>query len=284
MFMPLRTYHILSIFLFFVIAVATSVTYAASRADLLTVAFLDVGQGDAIYIRTPNGNDMLVDGGKDAKVLRELGAVMPFGDRSIDAVVATHPDADHVGGFPDVFARYEVKAYIEPGSDSETSFYEEVKRRVKDEGLEPVLARRGMRIDLGDGVVFDIFFPDRDVSFLETNTSSIVGKLSYGEIDFLLTGDSPRSIEDHLVRLDEEGLRSEVLKAGHHGSRTSSGESFVEAVAPIYAVISSGKDNNYGHPHEEVTDTFKKFGVDILNTAEEGRVVFKTDGVELSFK
>ena len=139
-----------------------------------------------------------------------------------------------------------------------------------------------MIVDLGEGVVFQILFPDRDVALLETNDASVVGKLIFEEISFLFTGDSPQKIEKYLIFLDPNSLSSKVLKVGHHGSRTSSGAEFVGAVDPQYAVISSGKDNSYGHPYREVLEILDRNKSFILNTAEVGRVVFKTDGKNLT--
>ena len=134
-------------------------------------------------------------------------------------------------------------------------------------------------MDLGDGAILQILFPDRDPSGMETNTSSIVARLVYGQNEFLFTGDSPQAIEKYLIALG--GLQSDVLKAGHHGSKTSSSAEFVSAVAPEYAVISVGKDNRYGHPNQETLDTFTNFGSQILCTDQSGRIIFKSDGVNL---
>jgi len=256
------------------------------RSGVLTVAFLNIGQGDAIFIDAPSGNQLLIDGGPDKSVLRELSKVMPFYDRSIDVVIATHADQDHVGGLPDVLRKYNTDLFLEPGLSGESSSYEELEKIVSEEeaggNLQKILARRGMSIDLGEGAVLQILFPDRDPSGMDTNTASIVARLVYGENEFMLTGDSPIAIEDYLVSQGE--LRSDVLKAGHHGSKTSSGTSFVSAVSPKYAVISAGKDNKYGHPNKEVLDILNNFGAKILRTDEADRIVFESDGVNLKVK
>jgi competence protein ComEC len=263
------------------------------RNGILTVAFLDVGQGDAIFIDAPSGNQMLIDGGQGKSVLRELSKVMPFYDRSIDVVVATHADQDHVGGLPDVLKKYKVNIFMESGVPGESSSYNELEKIVNDsqglplgnskgEALKKILARRGMTVDLGGGVVLQILFPDRDPAGMETNMSSIVAKLVYGQNEFLLTGDSPISIENYLVSLG--GLQSDVLKTAHHGSKTSTSAGFVSAVSPQYAVISVGKDNKYGHPNQETLDTLNNFGAKILRTDQLGAIVFKSDGTNLEVK
>lgn len=244
----------------------------------LTVAFLNIGQGDAIYIEAPNGNQMLVDGGSSKQILSELGSVMPFADRSIDVVVGTHPDADHVGGLIPVLDRYRVSAVLEPGSSADTATYRAFSTELSDKKIPRILARRGMVVDLGSGTTFTVLYPDRDTSGMETNESSIVGLLRYGSTTVLLTGDAPQSVERQLVKSEGRGLQSSILKLGHHGSRTSTGDIFIETVRPEIAVISAGKANRYGHPHAEVLDTLREYGVTIFRTDQEGRVVLVSDG------
>jgi competence protein ComEC len=252
------------------------------RDGILTVAFLDVGQGDAIYIEAPNGNQMLIDGGNGGAVLRELGKILPSYDRTIDIVLSTHPDQDHIGGLPEVFNRYTVLYFIESGIRGDTSAYTALVNSVKEEGSEYIVARRGTVIWLDEGVAFTILFPDRDLSTLkDTNTGSIVARLVYGETEFLFTGDSPRSIEEYLVYSYGDSLKSDVLKVGHHGSRTSTAQSFLATVQPALSIISAGKSNRYGHPHKEVLDSLSKAGSAIESTYENGTLVFKSDGEKI---
>lgn len=252
----------------------------SARSDTLKVTFLDIGQGDSIFIETPGGRQMLIDGGKNRSVIRKLSNVMPWYDRTIDIIIGTHPDADHIGGLPDVLARYHVGLIIESsvkdaeGADS--AAFE--KKASQEEGAERRIAERGQIVDLGEGVYLEILFPDRPVPGLETNTGSIVARLVYGATSFMLTGDSPQAIEEYLVRLDGGALESTVLKAGHHGSRTSSGISFVGFVSPEYAIYSRGCDNSYGHPHDEVKEAFARLGIPTLDTCEEGNISFVSDG------
>ena len=245
----------------------------------LEVSFLDVGQGDAIFIEGPSGMQMLIDGGRDRSVLRELGKRMGLLDRSIDVVVETHPDADHIGGLPGVLAAYRVGAFIEPGIINDTTPTRALEDAVAREPiLHPVIARQGMRIQLGGGAYADILFPDRAVEEAETNTGSIIMRVAYGDTSFMLTGDAPSSIEEWLVRLYGSALGSDVLKAGHHGSRTSSSAPFLAAVNPEVVVISAGKDNQYGHPHADVVSRIEESGAAMLSTATEGTVRFVSDG------
>lgn len=258
------------------------------------MAFLNVGQGDAIFIEAPSGNQMLIDGGPGKEVLRELSKIMPFYDRSIDVVLATHADQDHVGGLPDVLQKYKVKIFMESGVSGESSSYEEAESIIADREakreIKKILARKGMEIDFGSGAKMQILFPDRDPSGMETNMASIVARLIYGENEFLFTGDSPIAIEDYLAfqeRLKSSNgnsLQSDVLKISHHGSKNSTSAAFVSAVSPEYAIISVGKDNRYGHPNQEVLDTLNNFGAQILRTDLSGRIIFKSDGTNLQVK
>jgi competence protein ComEC len=256
----------------------------SSHPKNLTVAFLDIGQGDSIYIESPTGNQMLVDGGRDASVLQRLPQVMGVTDRSIDIVVATHPDADHIGGLHDVFERYAVSTYIDSGNKGDTATFRALEKEVTEEGASRILARRGMRIVLGGGAYADILFPDRDVSAFESNDASIVMRLVYGNSAFMLTGDARERTERILLSYRSKNLTSDVLKAGHHGSKTSSSEAFVSAVAPEYGIFSRGCDNTYGHPHASVVSRFTNHGVQILDTCTDGTVIFHSNGGTVSLQ
>lgn len=259
--------------------------YAESQ-DKLLVAFLDVGQGDAIFIQTPSNNQILLDGGPNKKVLSELSKIMPFYDRSIDMIIESHPDSDHIAGLIDVAKRYEINSVMETGVDSDSDVYKTLENVIKEKNIQKVLARKGMRINFGDGAYLDILFPDRDVSGLETNTSSIVAKLIYGDNSFIFTGDSPQAIEKYLastIGVIPAG-RDKILKLGHHGSKTSTLELFLGYVNPKYAIISVGKDNKYGHPSKETMDLLNRFKIPTFRTDELGTIKIKSDGQNLQIE
>ena len=159
--------------------------FSEDRDGKLIVAFLDVGQGDAIFIESPTGTQMLIDGGPDKSVLRQLGKVMPFYDRTIDVLVVTNPDKDHFAGFLDVLRSYKVGAVMEPGTLGAASEYAVLERLITEKGVKKLLVRRGQKIQLGDGAILEILFPDRDVSGLNPNEGSVVAKLSYGATSLL---------------------------------------------------------------------------------------------------
>jgi len=271
-----------------VLSIVTSCIWYAvileDRAGKLTVSFLNVGQGDSIFVDSPSGRQVLIDGGPDRSVLRELSKIMPWYDRSIDVVIATHPDADHISGFVDVLQRYRVEYIFHPGVEKNTGPAESMLLSVAKEGANEVYARRGQIINLGKGAYIEILFPDRDVSDVETNTASIVARLVYGNTAFMLTGDSPQAIENYLVELDGKELHSNVLKAGHHGSKTSSSELFSGFVNPNFAVFSRGCDNSYGHPHPEIVALFQRFEIPTLDTCEDGTITFVSDGTSVRQK
>lgn len=254
------------------------------ESNILKVYFLDVGQGDAILIDSPDKGRVLIDGGRNRKVVSELGKILPFGDRRIDAVIATHPDGDHIGGLPEVVSRYKVGLIMESGVESENEIDDELRIRVEEKNIQTLLARRGQVINFGDGAKLTILFPDRDVSAWDTNDASVVARLDYGESSFLFTGDAGIKTENLLMSVGKEVLDTNVLKAGHHGSRTSTSLTFAEAVTPEYAIISAGKDNTYGHPHQEVLNILDRVGSQIKSTAESGTLRFETDGTTLKVR
>ena len=252
---------------------------------LLRVSYLDVGQGDATFIESPSGMQVLIDGGRGGAVLPALGREMGFFDRDIDVVLATHPDLDHIGGLIDVFERYKVATIMMTENESDTPAAELFAARVQEEGANVVYVRRGEIIDLGSGAMgsttLTILFPDRDPTNFESNASSIISRLTYGSSEFLFTGDAPKEIEEYLVSLGTNTLASDVLKVGHHGSRTSTSEVFLSAVAPGLAIISAGKDNTYGHPHKEVVERLEAYGATQKNTADSGSIFLLSDGVTI---
>jgi competence protein ComEC len=255
--------------------------YVAVREDrhgLLTVSFLNIGQGDSIYINAPSGRQALIDGGPSGVVLRELSKVMPWYDRSIDVVIPTHPDADHIGGLVDVLPRYKIGMIVHSDVEGDTATAKALVAGMAREGAKKVIARRGQILDLGGGAYLEILAPDRSVKNMETNTGCIVTRLIYGKTSFMLSCDAPKEIENYLVRLDGAALHSDVLKAGHHGSKNSSSELFVGFVNPTYGVFSRGCDNKYGHPALEVIALFERFGIQTSDTCKDGTITFVSDG------
>ncbi len=272
----LRWYVLLVLVIFSL--VLYSVVAHENRNGILTFAVLDIGQGDSLFIESPTGMQVLVDGGPDKNLMKEISAVMPWYDRHIDMLVITNPDKDHYEGFIPLMQKYSVDVVLEPGTTNKYSAYGVLEKEIADKKIPRILARRGQIVVLGGGAYLEILFPDRDVSGLSSNDGSIVMRLVYGETSVMLQGDSTAAIEHYLVSLDGSNLKSNILKAGHHGSRTSTTEEYVTEVSPRWTVILSGANNSYGHPHKETLDTLNKLGIPAYDTCNNGRIVFQSDG------
>jgi competence protein ComEC len=252
--------------------------------DRLHVSFLNVGQGDAILIQR-GSEDILVDGGPTASaVIAGLSSRMPFYDRTIELVVATHPDADHLTGLLEVLRRYRVQHVVYLPSDSTSALWQQWLDLVEAEHAEVTYAVDGQRIDAG-GVEIAVELPLEPGKHPTTNTSSIVLRVSDGRISFLLTADIPEETELQLAS-QRAPLASTVLKVAHHGSGTSSSEQFLATVSPQIAVVSVGADNDYGHPTKEALArlTAQVGEANIYRTDLNGTIEFITDGERLWLK
>lgn len=264
---------------------AAATTRQFTQADHGRLHFFDVGQGDAIYYRTAAGNDILIDAGPGDAVLSKLGRVMPFWDRELELVILTHPHADHISGMVEVLRRYRVKTVMLPYAEHGSEVYKTLLSGFKVEKINIVRPRLGQRIFLDEQSVFDVYYPilaKFDEQPKDINDVSVVGRLSFGKINILLTGDAGRDIENLLLRLGLP-LEAEILKVGHHGSKHSSSPEFLKVASSSYAIISVGK-NSYGHPHEEVLGTLNETDAEVLRTDEHGDIRFDIypDRIELS--
>ncbi|MFY9461616.1 MAG: ComEC/Rec2 family competence protein [Candidatus Sungiibacteriota bacterium] len=256
-----------------------------ASGGFLRIYFFDVGQGDAIFIESPGGNQVLIDGGPDNSVLAKLGEVMPFWDRSIDLVILTHPHADHLDGLVEVLKRYDVGTVLESGVNHTIPEYAEWHELLEEKNVKVVIAKAGQRIQLSDAAYLDILTPLEDFigkSPKDMHDATVVSKLTYASTAILFMADAERPLEFRLLDSSFQILDSDILKAGHHGSKTSSSEGFLEAVSPEIAVISTGKKNRYGHPHQEVIDRLNKLGIKIFRTDTDGDVTFVSNGVQFS--
>jgi competence protein ComEC len=247
----------------------------------LHVTFLDVGQGDAIFVTTPGGRQILIDGGPSpTALLSEMGRQMPFWDRSLDIVVNTHPEADHLLGLPAALERYRVSQVILPDVDAKTPLYAAWQSALAAEEATVTRARAGMRLSLGDGVEVEVLHPGAAPAGDHLNDHSVVLQLTLGRVSFLLPGDIGADVEQGLVA-GGRSLAATVIKAPHHGSDTSSSPAFLAAVDPQVAVISVGADNRFGHPAPGILQRYAEYGIPVLRTDEMGSVEFITDGERL---
>ncbi len=281
--MSFKRFSLTHVVILLCLAIFAYATYSvASQKDgLLKVYFLDVGQGDAMFIETPNGNQVLIDGGPDGKVLSELGKIMPFYDHDIDLIALSHPQEDHAAGLIEVLKKYDVKNILWAEGEYNSPIFETWRRAVKEENANEIDAVAGKTIDLGSGAVLTVLFPLNSLAgkFVKNpNDGSAVEMLEYKGNRFLFTGDAETVAERKLAGLGVD-LKADVLKVGHHGSNTSTTESFLSEIKPQVAVIEVGAKNRYGHPRKEVLGRLEKFGVKYYRTDTDGTVEIVSDGV-----
>ncbi|MEY2641351.1 MAG: hypothetical protein RL150_744 [Candidatus Parcubacteria bacterium] len=250
--------------------------FAVSAAPVLRVDILDVGQGDALLVTAPNATSLLIDTGANQAVLHALGEVLPLSVQSLHGILLTHPDLDHIGGAVDVLTSYDVPTLFV----ASTTKANDVTAAIDATAVPQQVLARGDRLllDATNNVYADVLAPDASWNPADTNDSSLVLKLVFGETCFILTGDASIVVERVLAYTDRENLDCDVLKVGHHGSDTSTSDVFVGYVSPQYAAISAGKDNDFGHPHQSVLDTLTRFGVATHRTDLEGTISFFSDG------
>ena len=267
--------------LVFVIMLCITLWFAQelfSQTKNLEIVFLDVGQGDAILITTPNKRQIVIDTGYKWKLGSKLAPYMSFNDRSIDMLIMTHPDIDHVGAVPSLIDRYTIKGIIHSGLLAGSSLYETIGQKVQDKGIPVLSAERGQRIYLDDDVILEIYSPHPDLKSLEANDYSIIARLVYRDNSVLFMGDATKSIESDLVKIYDDTLHSDILKIGHHGSKTSTSEVFLKAINPKYAIISAGCNNRFGHPHTSILEILFRQKVEVFDTCNNGDIVFQSDG------
>lgn len=240
----------------------------------MQVHFIDVGQGDSILIESPSGKTMLIDGGVKGAGQQIVSYLKELGINKLDIVVATHPDADHIGGLIPVLDNMTIEQFYDSGKVHTSQTFEEMLTRIDEKNISYHVPK------IGDDIEFD---KDVNVKVLnandqatDNNDASIVLKMTYGNVSFLLTGDAGVALEKEMLQYD---VKATVLKAGHHGSNTSSSEEFIQAVKPEVTILSYGEDNKYGHPHAEIVDRLQAIGSKIYATADLGTITVSTDGV-----
>ncbi len=247
------------------------ITFADKK---LHVVICNVGQGDAIFIRTPKGSDILVDSGPDDAVLNCLGKHMPFWDRSIEIVILTHPDADHVTGLVDVIKRYKVIRFYASNKTTNTGVYKQFLQTLKENNIKQNYLSQGDKFVFKDGLTMKTLWPTHDWNGLTTNSFSVTELLTYGKFKALLTGDLDA---EQLIQASSLGVDINFLKVPHHGSRFGLTGEILNILNPKIAVISVGK-NSYGHPTQFILDLLKSKNIKTLRTDQVGDVEFISDG------
>lgn len=264
---------------------AWSVFFNLSKTKFLQVDFFDVGQGDAVFIETPQGHQIIIDGGPNSSILEKLGKKMPVGDRDIDLIILSHPESDHMAGLIEVLKNYTVENILWTGVLRDSPEFKVWQELIKKENANILIGRYGRKIVAGNAEI-KVVYPFKNISgeiLKDSNNSSLVVQLIFGKNSFLFAGDILKLGEQNILK-ENADIDSDVLKISHHGSKTSTGEEFVNNVSPQFAVISVAEDNTYGHPHKITLDTLNKFGITILRTDEMGDIEIISDGINLKLK
>lgn len=247
----------------------------------LRVHFIDVGNADSTLVSTGT-HHLLIDGGEPADGPEVVDYLQQQGVDRLEYVIATHPDADHIGGLSDVLEAFSVECVLMSCMDEDhmpTSYsYERLLNALLEQDIPVIEAVPGQQYGLG-GATLDILGPAG--TFTESNNMSVVCRITFGQRRFLMMGDAEKKAENALLQNGAD-LRADVLKIGHHGSRSSTGSKFLAAVSPTHAVISCGMDNRYGHPHPETLDVLQKNGANIWRTDLSGTIMMTTDGTKLT--
>jgi len=282
---------LLSLALLFVAAWLPTRHYPDTNAtnETCRVTILDIGQGDAVLFQTTDGKDILVDGGPNSSILEALDRNIAQGDRDLDAVILSHPDADHVAGLIPVLERYNVTTVLTTGVHVATSIFSRWEKALDDEHASIIYGYRGEVMTVGEHFRFEQLWPQEKLADVRwtavgkngvggTNDTSLVGRVSCGGSTIMMTGDISGVVEDQLATRPEE-VRSSALKVSHHGSRFSSTSAFFQAVQPDVALISVSKTNRYGHPHPTVLDRLQRSAIPFRRTDLEGDITLRSDGL-----
>lgn len=254
-------------------------TESKAAAGQVVVKVLDIGQGDAVLLKTAE-QTVLIDTGDVGKRDEIVKLLKRERVTVIDKLIITHPHADHMGGAYAVFNNFTVKAVFDPGRVATSNTYKTYLKTIEKQKISYEQLLAGTILDLGGGAAFEVFSPTDDLVKHEDNinNTSIVGKLEYGNFSMMFTGDCEAEVEKVLVKQYGSKLRSKVLKSPHHGSKTSSNRNYLKAVAPEAVVISLGAANDYGHPHQQTLNKYADLQIKVYRTDRDGTVTITTDG------
>ena len=265
----------------FILLILSSILFFSlwQSNDNLQLYFLDVGQGDAILIRTPSGHNILIDGGPDNFLLHQVAQELPWWENKIDYLVITHYHADHMMGLMELLNKYQVGKILVTAHQPENDLlFQEWLQVLTKHNLKSTIVALGETWQLDDDLSWQVLAADSHHE--DYNDNSLVLRLSFKEIDILLTGDLP-SIKEADVLKNRFDMRSEILKVGHHGSKYSSSIEFLQAVQPNFCIIQSGLDNSFGHPHQEALVRLDDIGCQILDNQQQGTISIFSDGYDL---
>lgn len=250
-------------------------------SEKLRVSYIYVGQGDSILIQIPNGKNILIDAGENDQGNKVVSYLRSQGVKRLDVTIWTHPHADHIGGADVVTSAFDIGQVVMPKVTSTTQTYRSLIEAINRKGLKITEAKAGLKLDLGPEVNAQLLAPN-STNYEEVNDYSAVLKLVYGQTSFLFTGDAQTVSEEEMIKKGYD-LKADVLKVGHHGSHTSTSAAFLAKVQPKDAVISVGKDNDYGHPHGGTLLKLQAVGVTLYRTDLSGTIVAESDGKNITF-
>jgi len=282
-----QVFLVLGFLLLFNLAAWQAVFYFHFSPKELEAVFFDVGQGDSIFIKTPQGHQILIDGGPDAGILEKLSQEMPFWDRDLDMVILTHLDKDHLFGILEVLKNYKVENIVWSGLGVESSSgfkeWEKMKEQEIKEGAKETIISAGEKIIAGQAVFSALYpFLEERREIERNNEGCLVLKMLFKDNDFLFCADISFG-EEEKITANFSDISAQVLKVAHHGSKYSTSESFLKRAAPQIAVIQSGK-NSYGHPSEEVLTRLQKFDINTFRTDINGDIKIVANGYNLQIK
>jgi len=262
--------------------VSPSATTTGNPSGLLTVRYLDVGQGDSILIQTPSGKNMLIDAGPTVAGSTVTADLKGLGITTLDIVLATHPHEDHIGGMSSVLNNFNVKQFIDSGYPDTTKTYENMLKLIDQKNIPFKTVKDGETINLDSGISFSVLNPTTTFSD-DINQNSIVLKMTYGTVPFLFSGDANSDAEQRIVN-SGANLQAVILRVGHHGSATSSSSAFLAKVQPKVSIIEVGAGNPYGHPAPSTLKRLAQVGSTIYRTDLNGTITVTTDGTTYKVK
>ena len=286
----LRKYFILIGILFVVIVfLSTSFFEVAEKQKrgLMSVTFLNVGQGDSTLVQTPSNTIVIIDTGPSNNVMKEISDYLHFFNRRIDLVISTHQHTDHIEGMLILLDKYNISYHSSNFRENLSRTAQNVLRKLNENKVNQIMVQAGDRIivDENFGIYLDVLWPTEKIPITDDNEASVSVILVYGDIGFIITGDAGVKTESYLVDEFGDKLDINVLKLGHHGSRTSTSLKFLEATKPEYAIISASENNRYGHPHQSVLDNLLKYKnkklEDWVFETKNGSIKFWTNGEQI---
>lgn len=258
--------------------VSQTKTPSEDNADILTVHYLDVGQADCTYVELPNGENLLIDAASSKNSFQIIDYLKSLGCDKINYAVATHPHADHIGGMSSIISEFKPEKFYMPNVYSTSKTFENLLDTLETCNTDVNIAEKGNYIINDKNLKIKFLFPNTDVTNSDLNNASAVIKITYKKTSFLFMADAESKVEKQLLSSD---IDSDVLKIGHHGSANSSCDEFIKKVNPKIAVISCGKNNQYGHPSEKTLSILHKNNIDIIRTDINGTAVITSDGINV---